>query len=445
MVGSSATSKTRDFFKKTLWRSDAVSGGLLRRLGMKFLRLVSVAVSSVFEEQLIIRTMALVYSTLLSLIPLLAVSFALIKAFEFHLKMELFLTSIFAPLGQQGADLTGQIVQYVEDVDLSILGAIGVIFLLYKAVFLVYKIESDFNYIWRVSATKSLLTRVSTYVTILLLGPILIFAAIGIGISLMNISVLQRLRAFEPIGTIIIIAGEFIPLFFITAAFTFFYILLPDTRVRVGPALAGGVTAGIFWQAAGWIFATMTVSSAEYTAIYSGFAIAVIFLIWLYISWNIFLIGSRISFYVQHPEAFEIRAEETLKGVAVAQKLYLSIMVLIVERFYRDAQPWDSDSLSERLGYPADQVNAALADLESKGLIISSRSEPPAYFPRKRLEALFLKDVIAATGDGEGAPPALPEVENVINEIREAVARSLDNRTVLDIIAREERRALRRA
>jgi membrane protein len=437
--------KTIEFFKRTLWKAETVSGGLLKRSVMKFLRLLSVAVGSIFEEQLIIRTMALVYSTLLSLIPLLAVSFALIKAFDFHLKMEIFLTSVFAPLGQQGSDLTRQIVQYVEAVDLSILGAIGVMFLLYKAVFLVYKIESDFNYIWKVRSTKSVLTRISTYVTVLLLGPLLIFTAIGIGISLMNISVLQTLRSIEPVGTIVLAAGEFIPLFFITAAFTFFYILLPDTKVRFMPALAGGIFAGIIWQAAGWIFATMTVSSAEYTAIYSGFAIAIMFLIWLYISWNIFLIGSRITFYVQHPEAFELLPEKGFKGVAVSQKLYLSIMVLIVERFYRDAAPWDADSLSKRLGYPADQVNEVLEDLEAKGLIVSSRGEPPVYFPRKRLEALFLKDVISAAVEDDGAAPALPEVDAVFNDIKDAVGRSLENRTVLDIISREERRTLRRA
>jgi membrane protein len=222
------------------------------------------------------RAMSLVYTTLLSLVPLLAVSFSVLKAFGVQNQLEPALLNFLAPLGPKGAELTATIIGFVDNMRVGVLGSVGLALLLYTVVSLIQKVERAFNYTWHVSHNRRFVERFSDYLSVLLIGPVLMFSALGATASILNTSLVLSMAKIPVLGWIIDTGGTLLPYFFAIAAFTFVYVFVPNTRVRLGPAVVGAIVAGVLWQSIGWGFAFFMVGSTNYAAIYSGFAILIL-------------------------------------------------------------------------------------------------------------------------------------------------------------------------
>lgn len=429
------------FFRNVLDR-DAKTAGKFRLIQIRFLRLFYVIARELSGEQLTLRAMGLVYTTLLSIVPLLAVSFSVLKAFGVHTRLEIFLYYFLEPLGPQGSDLAVNVIGFVEKVNVGVLGSIGLATLIYTVISQVQKIETALNYIWNVKAARSLAMRFSNYMSILLLGPVLIFSAAGFTASLMSTAFMHALLKIEPFGTVIYFAGKLLPFAMVCAAFTFLYYSLPNTKVRFSSAFAGGAFAGLSWTATGLIFTSFVVSSAQYSAIYSGFAVLILFLIWLYWSFLILLIGARVSFYHQNPQFITMGRETFSLSARLREKLALCVMYLIGTAFHENGRPWNLASLAERLRVSSLFVQDTLSVLEQKRLIISSGDDPHAYYPARDLEAISVKEVIDSvrsagedTHSTEGNLHAIPEIDKIMKRMDEIVADSLRNETMESLIA----------
>ncbi len=268
-------------------------------------RLLKVA-AAVWREladgQLSLHAMSLVYTTLLSLVPLLAVSFSVLKAFGVHNQIKPLLLTILAPLGAQGVEITDNVIGFVENMEVGVLGAVGLSLLFYTVVSLIQKIESAFNFAWRVAQSRPLAQRFSQYLGVLMVGPILVFSAMALTGTLLSSELAGSLLSVQPFGMLFGLLGKLLPYVLVIAAFTFIYVYIPNTKVRFGSALLGATVAGLIWQTGGWAFGSFIASSTHYTAIYASFAIVILFMIWLYLSWLILLLGASIAFYFQHPE-----------------------------------------------------------------------------------------------------------------------------------------------
>ena len=273
-------------------------------------RLLVVLVRDLAQGQLTLRAMGLVYTTLLSLVPLLALSFSVLKAFGVYNQIRPMLLGFLGPLGEKGVEITERIIQFIENINVGVLGSVGLALLLYTAVSLVQKIEESFNFIWHVSRARGIGERFSRYLSALLVGPLLVFSAMGITATAASMGVVRDVMKVQAIGWLALQAGHLLPYVLVIGAFTFVYSFIPNTRVRLGPALVGGVVGGVLWQSAGWAFALFAASSTRYAAIYSSFAILILFMLWLYLSWLILLFGAAVSFYVQHPEHLVAKAGE---------------------------------------------------------------------------------------------------------------------------------------
>jgi len=147
---------------------------------------------------------------------------------------------------------------------------------------------------------RSLVRRFSDYISILLIGPVFMLAAIGLTASFESNAIVQRVLSMEPLGTLLLFAGKLIPYLFVFLVFTFIYIIIPNTKVKFKSALIGGAIAGIAWQTTGWIFAFSVAKSTRYAAIYSSLAMLILFMIWLYVNWLIMLIGAQIAYCHQN-------------------------------------------------------------------------------------------------------------------------------------------------
>ncbi|NOZ24633.1 MAG: YihY/virulence factor BrkB family protein [Nitrospirae bacterium] len=434
-----------DFFKE-LWDIDVRSLGRFRAFLVRTLKLFYVAAHEFSEGQLVLRAMSLVYTTLLSFVPLLAVSFSVLKAFGVHNQVEPFLYNFLAPLGPKGEELTQRIIGFVENMKVGVLGSLGLAMLIYTVISLIQKIEDAFNYIWRIRRPRSFVRRFSDYMSVLLIGPVLIFSAIGITASIRSTTIMQRLLSVEPFGTAVYIAGKLLPYLFICAAFTFVYVFVPNTKVRFKSALVGGVFAGVLWETTGWIFASFVVSSTKYAAIYSGFAILILFMIWLYLSWLILLVGAEVSFHHQYPQFLTVRKEALVLSNRLKEKLALMVAFLVGYNHYHNRPPWRLGTLIECLSLPVEPVQDVITLLTDKGFIVETADDPPAYLPARDIERIRLRDLLGSVRSAEEGScltekrfHSVPEVDGVISRMDEAIEAALGDDTLRDLVRSSSR------
>lgn len=308
------------------------------------------------EDGLRFLAMSLVYNTLLALAPLLAVSFSILKAFGVHNQSYLLLLQLLAPLGDKANEVTTNIIRFVENMQVGVLGFVGFLMLFYTSVSLLQQIEECFNHIWRVSTTRAFFRRFSDYLSVILLGPVLLFSALGIAASMNNTHFVQRLIALEPFGTAYYLAGLVLPYVFTIAAFTLAYTFIPNTDVKLRSGLIGGIIAGLTWKATGVLFALFISNSAEYSAIYSGFAVILLSMFWLYISWLILLLGGVICFHVQFPRYLNYASRRPLLSMQCQEQLAFELMYLIATHHLRGEAICSLQSLADEVNLPWEPV-----------------------------------------------------------------------------------------
>jgi membrane protein len=414
--------------EKLIWGTPEKSRTPWQAHGLRFVRTVLILVRDLVLGQLTLRAMSLVYTTLLSIVPLFALSFSVLKAFGVYNQIQPLLLNLLAPLGEKGAEVARRIGEFIENMNVGVLGALGLTLLLYTAISLMQKIEESLNFIWHIRHSRRLGERFSRYLSVLMVGPILVFSALGLTATVMNIDTVRHLLAVDALGQVVQVVGRLIPYLLVIAAFTFIYLFIPNARVRFGPALIGGAVGGIVWQTAGWLFAVFVASSSKYAAIYSGFAILVLFMIWLYVSWLVLLFGASVAFYAQHPEYLYLGSGEPRLSNRVRERLALSTMSLVAGRFMAGERAASSPEFTRLLGVPMHVLDTVLGALESRQLLVQSADDPPLYLPARDPSLISVAQVLdAVRSAGEArfvaadALPTSPEVDRVLDKIQSAV------------------------
>ncbi|MEE8428675.1 MAG: YihY/virulence factor BrkB family protein, partial [Gammaproteobacteria bacterium] len=291
-----------------------------------------------------------------------------------------------------------------------------------------------FNYVWRVDRLRSISRRFSNYLSVLLVGPVLIFTALGITASVMNTALVQKVIAIEPFGTGMVFAGKFVPYLLVIAAFTFVYQFIPNTRVRFRAAAVGGLLAGMLWETTGWAFALFIATSSNYAAIYSSFAILILLLIWMYLNWLILLFGAQIAFYVQNPRYVTLQPVRLHMSNRLKEKMALLVMYLVAYNHHHDLPPWTEETLAERIGAPVGPLQRLLALLTERGFLLSTADDPPGHVPARDIETILLSDLVASVREAEESDVlaqdqliSITPVNQVVNRLQSAMADALAN------------------
>ena len=404
------------------------------------LRIGHLLIRDLGDGQLNMRAMGLVYTTLLAIVPLIAVSFSVLKGFGVHNQIEPALLNLFAPLGEKGVEITARIIEFVDNIKVTVLGSVGLALLFYTVVSLMQKIERAFNFTWRVSEQRPFAQRFSDYLIVILIGPVLVFTAMGLTATVQQHELVQAAMQVEVISGFMKLLGRLIPYTLVIAAFTFIYIFVPNTKVKIKSALIGAMVAGVLWETVGWGFAAFVVNSAKYAAIYSAFATLIILLIWLYLSWLILLIGGSIAFYVQRPEQRNLQSRILRLSNRMKEKLALMIMALVGQNYYQQRQPWTLDKLSKQLKVGQEATGMMITILEEAGLLVRTADEPPAYLPGHALETMQLQtivDVVREAGETTYlSPRKLPtqhNVDDLYQGMESAIDGALAGRTLRDL------------
>lgn len=407
-------------------------------------RIVQPVLADLWTGMPALRAMSLVYTTLLSLVPLLAVSFSVLKGFGVHNQIEPMLLNLLAPLGEKSAEITQRIIGFVENMKAGVLGSVGLAMLIYTIISLTQKIERGFNEIWRVSEDRPLSQRFSNYLSVILVGPVLVFSAIGFIATLMNSDIVKQLSAIQPLGTLIDFATHLMPYLLIVAAFSFIYIFVPNTKVKLKSALIGGLVSSILWNASGWVFASFIAGAGNYTAVYSAFASLILFMIWIYLNWLILLVGSSIAFYHQHPEFRYLKSGELQLSHQLRERLVLEIVALIADAFQQGKPAYTLTALSDHFNLPKYAIEWIVLRLKQAGLLGYTAGEPGHLILLHPLENISLTTLIHLIRHAEEDHYLTRNhaisgpVNDIFSHYQQSIEQALDGLNAADLIKKSD-------
>lgn len=373
-------------------------------------QIVWVVGRDLIDGRLNLRAMSLVYTTLLSLVPTIAIAFAIFRAFGYAVYVQEFLTQFLGPLGEQGAEITTRLMEFVERVNANVLGTVGFAFLIYTVISMIKKIEAAFNDIWRVESNRSLTRQVTEIVSMSVLGPLVLVTFLGIMAGALSNAYVGTLVDFAPIKFLITQMSKLVPYAVLIAVFTLLYAMMPNTRVKLSSAFVGATVAGIAWGVTGWAFATFVVRSAQYVAVYSAFASLVVFMIWLYAAWLILLVGCSISFYFQKRK--HLSASIGLAHLTPRQQQHMAVkaLVLIHEAFEGGGHAWTDETLARCLRLPVEAMTEIEKVLIAGGFIARSDGQLPRLIPVRPARLVSIADIVGILRDTHNMGSVADEV-----------------------------------
>lgn len=432
----------KNWFEELIWGETLRAYGLPGRIVTGVLRNAFAVIRDIVSGQLTLRAMSLVYTTLLSIVPLIAVSFSVLKAFDVHKDLEQYLYAVLEPIGAKGIEITDQVMNLVNNVNGSVLGSIGLAFFVYTAVSMVQKIEEAFNYVWYVSEPRSLAKRIVEYSAVLVVGSLSVAIALKALTSFFDQDIVVSMQGSSVLAPVMTVTDTLMPYVIVISIFTFLYMYMPNTNVRFRSALVGGTAGGIMWATTSKLVAVFLANSTDRQAIYASFAIAITTLIWLYLNWLILLIGSQIAFYFQNPAYLRIGRREPRLSNSMRERVALNIMFLIGKEFRNPVLGVNLRKISRMLRIPSITMAPIVAGLESGGLICTNEKEE--LLPGRDMLRISLDDILAVVRrDGETGSHQDPKwdllIDDIGNSLDDAVANALGDRSLSELLDQSEK------
>jgi len=380
--------KLKDYFSYRAWEQKLFPLPPTKRLLDRQSQILMIVWRNLVQDKCLLLASSLTYWTMLSLVPLLALAFSILKGFKVQHRLEPILLQQFAGASQE---VVTRIIKYVDNTNVGSLGTIGLLALLFTVVSVLGKIEQSFNIIWKVKKGRTLLRKFSDYFSVILLGPIFLLAAISLTTTLQSNTLFQQVIHLG--GGALVGILSLGPFLIMWCAFTLIYLFIPNTQVKFRPALAGGILGGTLWQLAQWGYIHFQVGMAKYNAIYGALAQLPILLIWIYWSWVIVLLGAEVAAGYQNAVSIQGEKLATEANFASREVLTLSLMAVIASNFYYQRKPWSLPQLASFLDIPAHLAKDLLARLAAAGLVEQCSGEFGIYLPTRSLENISVKDV----------------------------------------------------
>jgi len=417
--------------------------GLLARV-LRVLRYPYAILRDLLGGELTLRATGLVYATLLALIPLIALSFALLKAVDAHRELEPFLLEFFRPVGDAGVTITHRLMVFAENVSGGLVGILGFTVLLWTLVGAVKKIEDSLNYVWQVRRARSIPRRMLEFVALLVIGPLVIAAVIASSKLAFDRVSSYAIHDFSFGAQMVGFAIRMAPYVLVSALFTAIYMVMPNTRVRLWPAVGGAVSAGIFWAAIGKAFTAMVLYTSRLTLVYAGFAVVIAVFVWTYLGWLILLAGAQLAFYLQNPQNLRLGHSPMRLSGSDRERLALEIMARVAAGHRAGDPPASVDQLARQLALPGTVVTDMTEKLESDGLL--AISDDCRLFPGREITSIALTQIVESArsfgwGDPMQAHATMPGVAEAQKAMEQAWHAAFAQRTLADLVGANERTA----
>lgn len=387
------------FVERDLVDARGIFAWLLRQL--HYLR--TVLVGLVWDPDMGQRASSLTYSTLLSIVPLLAVAFALFKAFGGLRQLEepareLIVDNLAVGAAEQ---VSGYLDQFIENISAGAIGGVGFLFLIWTVWRMLVNVEVAFNAIWSVARGRSLALSLAVYWTIITLAPILLALSISVTAALQEETAAGRLTGLPPELASWMFGG--VSVLSVCLAFALVFRIMPHTQVWWRAALMGGLVSGVLWHLSKIVYLYLSSTIFRYGAVYGALGVLPIFFVWIRLSWLIVLAGARYSFLYQQGLVKHAIASLPLATQRYRERVALRIAVALAASRRAKESPAALAALATRTGATPSLILDVLRTLEAQGLVLRVQTAQGATFTLTRDTAdISAAEVVVALRDKLG-------------------------------------------
>lgn len=416
--------KIKELFVKEVWRKPLNEHSPRRMFLIKQIRIFSLALQGFTKDRVGIRASALTYYSLLSIVPIAAMVFGIAKGFGFEKRLELELKDALAGQDAVYEWLLTFVERYLSNIQGGLIAGIGLVVLIWSVMKLLSNIEASFNDIWQIKKSRMISRKLSDYISLVVIAPILVFVS-----SSATIFLSKQIETSEEVIPLISYLGTFfgiilsyvVPLLLIWLVFTLLYIIMPNTKVDFKSAFIGGIIAGTSFQLLQWGYINFQSLLSGYGRIYGSFAALPLFLMWLQLSWLIVLLGAEVAFSNQNIGHY--LAESETYNISYHLKRVVSILLIrkIALNFKNSVPPMTAEELANELNLPIRLIRDILYELLEVGIIsetVTKNVKESAYQPARDTNLLtisYITDLLDKRGNDNLSAEITPDQKKILS------------------------------
>lgn len=384
------------FLTTDMWRISREQVSTAGYLGVVLLKKVVLAVRFFTAKRVLSRAAALTYSTLLAIVPILAVVFAIARGFGYSKYIEVWFRQTFSTQPQAADIIIGFVNSYLVHTKSGVFLGIGLLFMLYTVLMLVSNIEDTFNEIWQVKKSRSVFRTFTDYLAMFFVFPILIVLSSGLSIFIATVA--NNMPNFLMLGSAVRTLIDLLPYVLMSGMFIALYVFMPNTRVRVSNAVVPGILAGIAMQGLQFVYIHSQIFLSSYNAIYGSFAALPLFMLWMQISWTICLFGAELCYTNQNLDYYDFDAHAGEISHRYRLMLCGVLMGCICRRFAEGGQPYSIQELRQTTSVPIRFVTDLVYELIDARLLVEitgdEKGEDACFMPAEDLQNMTLGTMI---------------------------------------------------
>ena len=390
-----------NFIKEDIWTISDNNLNMLQRSGVNVLKIILLSVQGFTRDLCQLRASALTLYTLLSVVPVIALLFGIAKGFGFEKKLE-------QQLLEQASDQDTMMLQLIEfsqnmlsSTKGGVVAGIGIVVLFWTVIKVIGNIEESFNHIWKIKNNRAMARKLSDYLSLMMLAPVLLIASSSITVFVKTqITWLVEVIRLPEFGTkIVLYAMSYSPLVIMSLLFTFIFVFMPNQKINIKAGFIAGVVTGVLYQLVQWVYLTLQMGASSYNAIYGSFAALPLFIIWLQMGWIVVLLGCEISFFIQNYDSYKHNEKFSNLSFSLRKNIALQVCHNIIIRFSNGEVAPNAEQLASELVLPISIIQKTLTALKDSNLIVELNvleNEDIIYQPSRDINSLTVSVVINA-------------------------------------------------
>lgn len=411
----------------------------LKRVGIKFLKIILFSFQKLSQDQILLRAPALAFFSLLSVVPFAALAFGVAKGFGLQDVLQRLLQDQMRLPGDAETMIMNFARTTLEKAKGGLVAGLGLVFLFVTVTLVLSNIESSFNKIWGIKKGRSLSAKIRDYFSMIFIGTILLLVSLSLTVAITNIP-----SVFGYLNKVISFLISLVPYSIVWFLFAFLIVFMPNRKISLKAGLIAGIVSGTLYQLFLNFYIRLQVTVSVYNAIYGSLAALPLFLIWLQISWSFLLYGAEISYAFENVKTLGFKSDTTSISVKAQKMIVLRIVHHIVKRFKDSGKPPPSaDQIAGDLGISGQLVNHLLEDLVEEGLIaetINKEHDEIGYQPGMPAETLTVHKILKVMEE-KGmtdilvkSDPELHEIKNILAEFDRMIGKSRINIKIEDLV-----------
>lgn len=437
-------SRLTNFIRVDIWRIRLDELSFKKSIFITPLRIVILAVRGFDQDKCLMRASALTFYTVLSIPSVVAMLFGIAKGFGFEKRLETMLLENFPGQEKFLATVISFSSSLLEQTRGGLIAGIGVGVLFWSVLKVLAHIENALNKIWEIKENRSWGRKISDYLSVMLVAPLLILmsGSITVFITTQITEMTKRVTFLDMLSPLIYFSFNLIPFVLIWVVFAIIYVLMPNTKVNLNAGMIAGIIAGSVYQIFQGVYINSQIGVARYNAIYGSFAALPLFLIWVQISWWIVLFGAELSYACQNARTYEYEPDSRRISPAFKKLLALQVSHTLIHNFKDGKAPLTDAQISERLHIPIRLLHQILYELCSAGLLIETRTSEEMQFgyqPARDINGLTIGSILEGLDhSGFDSIPVANTVEfevlsNALKQFSQAMQNSPANKLLKDI------------